>query len=58
MKAGAGKNSEMRPNGPGQGVEETTGTERASVCFDVTQCFDIHSLPHSVDDCALPTFRI
>lgn len=42
----------MRPNGPGQRVEETTGTESVLVCADATQGVDIHSLTHSVNDCA------
>lgn len=43
MKAGAGKNSKVRPNGPGQGAEEPTGTDGELVCFDATHSIDIHS---------------
>ena len=43
MKAGAGKNLEVRQNGPGQGVEEPTGTDGELVCFDANQGVDIHS---------------
>lgn len=42
MKAGAGKNLEVRPEGPGQGAEEPTGTDGKLVCSDATRGVDLH----------------
>lgn len=43
MKAGAGKNLEVRPKVPGRGAEDPTGTDGELVCFAAIRGVDLHS---------------
>lgn len=60
MKAGVGRNLEVRPNRLGQGVEDPLGTDGELVCFDTSQGADVHShsFIHSVKDHTSPTLGI